>query len=98
MRIEFDPTKNLVNLAKHGIPFEAVQFFDWDTAQIEEDVRYPYPEPRFKATGFLGEGLHVIIYCKRGDARRIISFRKANKREAKYYANYYQAENTDPDG
>jgi len=87
MRIEFDPTKNVVNLAKHGIPFEAVQFFDWDTAQIEEDARYPYPEARFKATGYVGQRVYVVIFCVRGDARRIISLRKANPREMKRYAN-----------
>jgi len=85
MEYEFDPTKNIANQAKHGLPFEAVQFFDWEGAQIEDDVRYPYPEPRFKATGYIGERLYVVIFCLRGDARRIISFRKANKREFKDY-------------
>jgi len=86
MLIEFDPTKNIANIAKHGVPFEAVQFFDWDTAQIEEDVRNPYPELRFKATGYIGQRLYVVIYCMRDTARRIISMRKANPREIRSYA------------
>jgi len=83
---EFDPAKNIANHAKHGIPFEAMEFFDWETAQIENDVRYPYPEPRFKATGYISERLYVVIFCLRGHSRRIISMRKANPREMKRYA------------
>ena len=30
--------------------------------------------------------LHVVCYCIRGEAFRIISFRKANRREEKFYA------------
>jgi uncharacterized protein len=30
--------------------------------------------------------LHVVCFCIRGDAYRIISFRKANRREEKLYA------------
>jgi len=86
VKIEFDPAKNAVNMTKHGMPFEAVQFFDWRTAYVEVDTRYPYPEPRFKATGYVGQRLYVLIYCFRGDARRVISLRKANKREEKTYA------------
>jgi len=86
MRYEFDPAKNMANMLKHGMPFEAVQFFDWETAKIEPDTRFDYPEPRFKATGYIGDRLYVVIFCARGNARRIISLRKANKREEKSYA------------
>jgi len=86
MRYEFDPDKNALNIAKHGLPLTAVDFFDWEDALIEPDMRFDYPEPRFKATGYIGDRLYVVIFCVRGDARRIISLRKANKREEKTYA------------
>jgi len=86
MQYEFDPIKNAANTAKHGLPFEAMQFFDWKTAQIENDERFDYPETRFKATGYIGQRLYVVIFCVRSDSKRIISLRKANKREERHYA------------
>jgi len=86
MEYEFDPDKNALNIAKHGLPLTAIDFFEWDRADIREDVRFDYPEPRFEATGYIGQRLYVVIFCFRGDARRIISLRKANPREEKRYA------------
>ena len=85
MEIEFDPGKDRMNVAKHGVSLAQVVEFDWDTAQIEQDLRFIYAEKRFEATGWLGERLHVVIYCKRGAKRRIISLRKANDREFDEY-------------
>ena len=85
--IEFDPVKNQSNLEKHGISLADAADFEWETAQIEEDIRFVYSEKRFRATGRLGERLHVLIFCKRGEATRVISLRTANEREAKSYAN-----------
>ena len=87
MEIEFDPGKDRMNVAKHGVSLAQVVEFDWDTAQIEQELRFIYAEKRFEATGWLGERLHVVIYCKRGIKRRIISLRKANEREIKTHAN-----------
>ena len=83
--IEFDPTKDRLNLAKHGISLGQVVDFDWDTAQVEEDIRFIYAEKRFEATGWLSDRLHVVIYCKRGAATRVISVRRANDREFDEY-------------
>ncbi len=85
MEIEFDPGKDRLNVEKHGISLAEVVEFDWDTAEIEEDLRFIYAEKRFEATGWLGNRLHVIIYCKRGIATRVISFRKANDRQFDEY-------------
>lgn len=87
MEIEFDPGKDRLNIQKHGISLAEVVEFDWDTAHIEEDLRFLYAEKRIEATGWLGERLYVVIFCKRGNATRVISMRKANEREARDYAN-----------
>jgi uncharacterized protein len=85
MEIEFDPVKNQRNLEKHGISLASATEFEWDAAQIEEDVRFVYGEKRYQATGWLDGRLHVLIFCERGDATRVISFRKANDREFDEY-------------
>ena len=86
MEIEFDPDKERRNIEKHGVSLARAHDFDWDSAHYEEDVRMVYPERRFVATGGLEDRLHVLVYCKRGTATRIINLRRANGREVKAYA------------
>jgi len=86
MRIEYDPAKDAINRAKHGMALADALQFEWETAQIEEDTRHDYGEQRFQATGYIGRRLHVVIFCSRDHAKRIISVRKANPREEKRYA------------
>ena len=86
MNYEFDPPKDQSNLGKHGLSLADAEGFEWDTAVVREDTRKPYAEPRFEATGYIGNRLHVMVFCLRTDAVRVISLRKANKREEKSYA------------
>ena len=51
---EWDADKAAANLAKHGVAFERVHEFDWNTAQINMDDREDYGELRMIALGFIG--------------------------------------------
>ncbi len=85
MRIEFDPTKNDRNIAKRGLSFERASDFDFSSAAVAEDIRRAYPEQRFVAVGYLDDRLHVLCFTPITTGIRVISFRKANKREAKLH-------------
>lgn len=85
MKIEFDPNKNQKNISERNLPFNDVSLFEWKTAIIIPDVRFDYPEKRYIATGFLKDRLHVVCFTPITDGIRVISFRKANKREVKRY-------------
>jgi uncharacterized DUF497 family protein len=65
------------------LPFERAVDLDWADAVILEDARNPYPERRFVAVGYLGNRLHVLCFTPAEEGIRIISFRKANQREAR---------------
>lgn len=86
MEYEFDPAKDESNSDKHGLSLADADGFEWETAVVREDTRRQYAEQRFEATGYIGDRLHVMIYCRRTDVIRVISLRKANKREEKRYA------------
>ena len=86
MRYEFDPAKDESNLDKHGLSLADAHGFEWDAAVVQEDTRKQYAEPRFQAIGYIDERLHVIVFCLRADSVRVISLRKANKREENRYA------------
>jgi uncharacterized DUF497 family protein len=81
MRIEFDPAKNAKNIAERGLGFERAVDFDFETAKVWQDTRMEYPESRFVAIGYLDNRLHVLVFSDTPLGIRIISFRKANKRE-----------------
>lgn len=83
MKIEFDPAKNERNERERGLPFAKVDSLEWETAQVAEDTRFPYPERRFVAVGYIGERLHVVCFTPIAGGIRVISFRKANDREVK---------------
>ena len=85
MNISFDPAKNQRNIQTRGLLFERAAEFDFATAVIRPDERRAYPEPRFVALGWLDSRLHVLCYSPLPDGIRIISFRKANRREQRDY-------------
>lgn len=85
MSYEWDETKRIINLQKHGVDFEEVYRFDWDTAITRQDDRQNYGEIRVKAKGFIGGRLHELVFNIRGGNIRIIGLRKANQREVKEY-------------
>jgi uncharacterized DUF497 family protein len=86
VKVEFDPAKSARNASQRGLPFELTAERDWDVARVRPDDRHDYGEERYFALPPMSGRLYAVCYCVRGDARRIISFRKANKREEQAYA------------
>jgi uncharacterized DUF497 family protein len=86
MILEYDDTKNSKNIAKHGIDFETVREFGWETAIVSFDNRRDYGEVRLLGYGFIGNRLHALCFVDvEKETIRIISLRKANAREVKSY-------------
>ena len=85
MKIVFDPAKSERNAKSRSLSFHRAVDFDWETAIYSEDERVDYPETRIIALGFLGVRLHVICFTPIDGGVRIISFRKANRREVRHY-------------
>ena len=85
MKIDFDLAKSERNTKSRSLSFDRAVDFDWETAIYYEDERVDYPETRIIALGFLGVRLHVICFTPIDGGARIISFRKANRREVRYY-------------
>jgi len=85
MDIEFDSAKEKANLAKHGISLRAADALLSGPHLAVLDDRFAYGEERWQATGEIAGRLFVCVYTVRGDAYRIISLRKANRREIDGY-------------
>ena len=85
MKLEWDEAKRRQTLAERGIDFADVARFDWDSAIYHQDERRDYGESRILAFGFIDADFVSVVYTLRNDALRIISLRRANKRERKVY-------------
>ena len=85
MEIDFDPAKNAKNIRERGLSFEHVLEFDFKTAQFALDNRRDYGEVRYRALGLIDQRLHALVFVEITGGIRVISFRKANKREIKQY-------------
>ena len=58
---------------------------DWDAALVWVDDRFEYDEFRMIALAPETNTLYHVAFVDRGDARRIISLRRALRREVKHY-------------
>ncbi|MFZ3041388.1 MAG: BrnT family toxin [Thiobacillus sp.] len=83
MEITFDSAKNDRNIRERGLSFERVAEVDFNTALMFPDTRKEYGETRYIALCYLDGRLHVLCFTETRTGIRIISFRKANAREAK---------------
>ena len=81
--IEFDPVKRAITLNERGLDFARAGEVFAGLHLTREDVRENYAEPRFQTAGWLDERIVILVWTPRGEARRIISMRKANEREIK---------------
>ena len=85
MTVEFDEAKRARTLAERGLDMaRADEVFDGASLTVEDD-RMDYGETRYITIGFLDERMVVLVWTPRGDARRVISMRKANDREKAIY-------------
>jgi len=85
MRFEFDPAKDAGNRAKHGVSLAMAVDLEWDAALAWIDDRSQYGETRMIALAPNTQILYCVAFVDRGEVRRIISLRRANRREVRRY-------------
>lgn len=85
MRIEFDPAKDSVNRANHGVSLAMAEQLDWNAALVWVDSRFEYDELRMIALAPETSTLYYVAFVERGEVRRIVSLRRATRREVKRY-------------
>ena len=85
MEFEWDEGKRRRNLEKHGVDFVDAVLVLADAPLILEDTRHDYGEQRCLALGELRGLLFAVTFTIRDGAFRIISARRANARERRFY-------------
>ena len=85
MRFTWSETKRAINTKSHGLDFiDAPRVFEGITFTFEDD-RFTYSEQRFITLGLLAGVVISIVHTENDHEIRIISFRKATKREEGIY-------------
>jgi uncharacterized DUF497 family protein len=87
LEFEWDPQKAESNVAKHGVSFEeAATVFGDPLGRIVADPRHSLEEHRFVLLGLSREQhLLTVMFVDRGEAIRILSARRATRRERRDY-------------
>lgn len=90
MEFNWSDAKRTTNIKSHGLDFvDAQSVFEGVTYTFEDD-RFSYGEQRFVTLGLLA-GIPVsVVHTESEYEIRIISFRKATKRESQIYFNAIQ--------
>jgi len=90
MQFEWDESKNVINIKKHGISFERASTIFKGYVLTRWEKCFHRGEDRECSIDMIeGKRVVVVIHVDRGDKIRIISARKATKKERKLYYGYY---------
>jgi uncharacterized DUF497 family protein len=92
VKIIWDENKNRENIRKHNVSFEEAETVFYDpNGKLINDPDHSNDEERFIILG-LSKMLHLLVVChcyrENDETIRIITARKATKKEAKYYGGY----------
>jgi uncharacterized DUF497 family protein len=80
MEVEFDPEKDRLNRAKHGISLARAA--ELEELTIEPDERFPYTEDRYRSWGYIDGALYCLAFTFRNKkVVRAISLRRAHRKE-----------------
>lgn len=85
LQIEFDTDKREKTLAERGLDFARAGEVFAGVSVTVQDARQNYGEARYVTVGIIDGRSVVLVWTPRGEARRIISMRKANEREIAQY-------------
>ncbi len=86
MRLRYDPAKAAANFRKHGVSFADAEGVFQDPLAVTQEDPDAEGERRFIAVG-LGSAaeLLVVVYAMHDDEVRLISARRATRKERKTY-------------
>lgn len=85
--IEYDPAKSAANARKHGVSFEEAATALLDPHALAQEDDLAEGESRWVLLGLSAAGrLLTVVYTLRGDNVRLISARRATKKEERSYA------------
>ena len=78
---DFDPAKDAINLAKHGISL--ARWVHMEVRAVVPVESFDHGEPRYRAFGFIDGLAYCLVFTTRNERYRPISLRRAHAKEMK---------------
>ena len=85
MIVTFDPAKDAVNVAKHGLSLADAAEFELADAVVEADTKFSYGEARYRAFGRVDGEARCLVFAIGDGVIRAISYRRAHAKEMRRY-------------
>ena len=86
MEFEWDDAKSDACFADRGFDFAyAIRAFLDDNRIVGQDRRWDYGEDRYRLVGSIEGRVFVVVYTMRGPVVRVVSARRANRKEVREY-------------
>ena len=76
---DFDPAKDAINIAKHGVSL--ARWVDLEIRTIVRSEPFDYGDPRYRAYGLIDGVAYCMVFTVRGERYRPISLRRAHAKE-----------------
>lgn len=89
MLVDFDPAKDKLNRAQHGLSLAFAKKLVWEEALVSVDDRFEYDEIRMVGLVPEGNSLYYVAFVDRAEVRRVISLPYAERKEIKHYVENY---------
>jgi len=83
--LNWDEAQRKLNITNHGLDFAGCYAIWYRFTVTREDKRQDYGEERWVCFGLLATEVVVMVYTERPTGPHVISLRKAEKHEARYY-------------
>lgn len=90
-RFEFDSRKSQLNKQRHGVDLEWAKAL-WDVTHVIIPAKHVVGENRFLILGKIGGKCYAAVFTRRGEAIRLISCHRADRRLERIYASQVQVE------
>jgi uncharacterized DUF497 family protein len=88
VNITFDPVKDRLNIAKHGVSLALAADLEWELALVSEDARDAYAERRWVGFAPIGQRIYCVVFTEDQECYRIISLRGATNSEKRAYIDH----------
>ena len=86
MRVQYDPAKAVANLRAHGVSFADAEGVLFDPLAVTIEDPGAVGERRYVSVGLGSAGdVLVVVYTERSGEYRLISARRATRKERKTY-------------
>ena len=64
MNITFDPVKDRLNIANHGVSLAVAADLEWDWIWVSEDAREAYGEQRWIGFAPIGQRIYCVVFTE----------------------------------